>query len=115
MSESSVNTIIQDSRGFIWLGTKDGLNRFDGAEFKVFRKLEHDTLSIGNNFIRALQAVNDSILFVGTDLGVYEMNTNLESFHLLDVRQSNGAPIRSAVNSFYLMEQLFGLEPLNKV
>ncbi|GHU68209.1 hypothetical protein FACS189413_04550 [Bacteroidia bacterium] len=39
LSENSVHTIIQDHLGFIWFGTKDGLNRFDGYEYKIFKKI----------------------------------------------------------------------------
>jgi ligand-binding sensor domain-containing protein len=43
LSNSKVNCILQDSKGFLWVGTEDGLNRFDGYEFKVYRNIPEDT------------------------------------------------------------------------
>ena len=51
LSQSSVITIDQDHFGQIWLGTRDGLNRYDGHSFSVFRNSEEDSLSISSNDI----------------------------------------------------------------
>ena len=50
LSHNSVWTVMQDKRGFMWFGTVDGLNKFDGINFKVYKKQQEDSLSIGNNF-----------------------------------------------------------------
>ena len=49
LSQSLVETIYQDSRGYIWLGTGDGLNRYNGSEFVVYRNNKDDENSISNN------------------------------------------------------------------
>ena len=54
LSNNAVICSVQDHKGFLWFGTKDGLNRFDGYSFKVFRNIPNDTSSIGSNFIRSL-------------------------------------------------------------
>ena len=51
LSQSLVETIYQDSRGYIWLGTGDGLNRYNGSEFVVYRNNKDDENSISNNSI----------------------------------------------------------------
>lgn len=54
LSQSSVYTMLQDSQGFIWVGTQDGLNRYDGYEFKVFRHQAGDPNSLPDNDVTAL-------------------------------------------------------------
>lgn len=49
LSHNGVWAVMQDSRGFLWFGTNDGLNRFDGLNFKVYRRVDNDSLSLGNN------------------------------------------------------------------
>ena len=49
LSHSSVWAVMEDSRGYMWFGTNDGLNRFDGSKFKVFRRRNDDEKIIGNN------------------------------------------------------------------
>ena len=54
LSNNSVSSSLQDKNGFLWFGTINGLNRFDGYSFKVFRHNPEDSTSIGSNFIRCL-------------------------------------------------------------
>jgi diguanylate cyclase (GGDEF)-like protein len=72
LSQSSVNCITQDSQGMMWFGTQDGLNRFDGYTFTVFK---HDPLepgSLSHNFIWALHLARDGSLWIGTEGGGLE-------------------------------------------
>lgn len=79
LSHNTITSSIQDHRGFLWFGTKDGLNRFDGYNFKVFRHKQSDKNSLGSNFIRALHEYHNNI-WVGTDNGLYKYNEVLEDF-----------------------------------
>ena len=54
LSQNTVNAILQDKQGFMWFGTKDGLNRYDGLSFRKFKHDDRTRRSIGNNFITAL-------------------------------------------------------------
>ncbi|MCF6405985.1 ATP-binding protein [Chitinophaga filiformis] len=85
LSNNAVICSLQDSRGFMWFGTKDGLNRFDGYTFKVFRHNPQDSSSIGSNFIHALYEGADGTLWVGTENGLYSYNNSTESFLFLGV------------------------------
>ena len=71
LSENSVYSILQDSTGYMWLGTKDGLNRYDGRQIKIFRKDKTKPYTIQINFIRSLCQPNANTLWIGTDNGVY--------------------------------------------
>lgn len=71
---------LQDTLGFIWLGTKDGLNRYDGNSFKVFRNEPEDSTTIGNGYIRCLYKDRQGRMFAGTQRGLYQYHPRTESF-----------------------------------
>ena len=84
LSHNSVICTLQDKQGFLWFGTKDGLNRFDGYTFKVFRSDSKDSSSIGSNFIQTLYERGGK-LWVGTDKGLYQYDEKTEKFSLLKI------------------------------
>ncbi len=69
LSQSSVNCIEQDSLGFIWIGTQDGLNRFDGYNFTIYRPIPGNPNSISDNSILCIHAGGSGSLWVGTENG----------------------------------------------
>jgi signal transduction histidine kinase/ligand-binding sensor domain-containing protein len=69
LSQSSVYCILQDSRGFLWFGTEDGLNKYDGYTFTVYRHVPDDPTSLSQNIIRAMAEDRDGMLWLGTDGG----------------------------------------------
>ncbi len=83
LSNNAVICCLQDRKGFIWFGTKDGLNRFDGYSFKVFRSNPDEFGSIGGNFILSLCEDHEGILWIGTEKGLYSYDATTESFSLL--------------------------------
>ena len=66
LSQSSALSLLQDRRGFLWVGTEDGLNRFDGANFKIYRADPDDPQSISNNYVAALAEDPNGNLWIGT-------------------------------------------------
>ena len=54
LSQNNVLCVLQDSRGFMWFGTRDGLNRYDGYKFTLYRNDLANDHSLSNNFITAL-------------------------------------------------------------
>jgi ligand-binding sensor domain-containing protein/signal transduction histidine kinase len=69
LSQASVRSLAQDSAGFVWVGTQDGLNRFDGSGFKVYRHDRQDPYSLAQNHIWALQPDSDGGLWIATQGG----------------------------------------------
>lgn len=68
LSQQAVNTIVQDHEGFMWFGTEDGLNRFDGYEFRQLRHDRGDPHSLPNGFVMALVSTEGGV-WIGTDGG----------------------------------------------
>jgi len=69
LSQVSVTAITQDHLGFIWAGTQDGLNRFDGTRFKVFRHDPQQPHSLSDNYVISLFTDRDGGLWIGTANG----------------------------------------------
>mgnify|MGYP002621750111 CR=1 FL=1 len=79
LSQAEVSCILKDRKGFFWFGTQDGLNRYDGYNFTVFRADPDDPNSLSDNYINALFEDADGRIFVGTNLGglnVFDPVTN---------------------------------------
>ncbi len=74
LSQSLAEYIYQDSLGYIWIGTNDGLNRYNGNEFKVYKNIKNNDNSISNNMISSLVEDSDKNLWIGTDGGLNKMN-----------------------------------------
>lgn len=70
LSNNSIRSIYQDQKGFMWLGTYDGLNRYDGYEFKVFKNNFKNSASLINNWINAITEDKEGNIWVGTRQGV---------------------------------------------
>ncbi|WP_321334937.1 two-component regulator propeller domain-containing protein [uncultured Bacteroides sp.] len=94
LSQNTVNAILQDRQGFMWFGTKDGLNRFDGLSFRIFKREES---GLGNNFITALHEDQEGNIWIGTDAGVYVYNPILENFSKFNKISNTGNSIKRAV------------------
>ncbi|WP_256011718.1 hybrid sensor histidine kinase/response regulator transcription factor [Desertivirga xinjiangensis] len=69
LSQNSVTSIIQDSRGFIWIGTYDGLNRFDGSSNTIYRHTSHNKFSLSDNRVLCLYESAKGQILIGTDGG----------------------------------------------
>lgn len=69
LSQSAVYALMQDRQGFIWIGTKDGLNRYDGYEFTIYQHNPFDSTTISNNYITAILEDSRGYLWVGTREG----------------------------------------------
>ncbi|MDP4764252.1 MAG: hypothetical protein NWR97_11360 [Salibacteraceae bacterium] len=70
LPQNSVDVIVQDSLGFIWIGTQDGLARYDSYEMQVFRNEAQNPTSLSDNFITSLLVDSQNGLWVGTRNGL---------------------------------------------
>ncbi|RYG22285.1 MAG: hypothetical protein EOO07_00255, partial [Chitinophagaceae bacterium] len=81
LSNNVVNSLYQDRFGFIWMGTYDGLNRYDGYSFKIFRNKWNDENSLINNHITALSGDNRNRIWIGTQKGISFFDYSNSSTH----------------------------------
>lgn len=84
LSSNNVTAILKDRYGYLWFGTNDGLNKFDGKNFNVYRHSEEDPGSILSNEIRALYEDNKGNLWIGTGGGLTLYNRKLNTFNHYD-------------------------------
>jgi len=80
LSQSSVNCIFQDSKGFMWFGTHDGLNKYDGYSFTIYRKDPGDVHSLSDNKINAIYEDKSGMLWIGTDGGLNRLDPKTQEF-----------------------------------
>ena len=103
LSDSFDWCILQDRKGFMWIGTSDGLDRYDGRGFKLFKYSPDDVNSLGANTIRAIYEDKSGILWVGTEGGgLNRYNSAQENFTRFTYDPNNPASLSSnVVTSIY--------------
>lgn len=80
LSSSLINQIFQDKRGFIWIATEYGLNRFDGLRFSNYKHVSGDSTSIKNNYVRTLFEDSRQNLLVGCIDGLMKYDSETDTF-----------------------------------
>ena len=80
LSQSYVTAILQDRRGFMWFATRDGLNRYDGNTFVVYKHNPNDPGSLSSNFIQDLMEDDHGYLWIATNTGVNKFDPTTERF-----------------------------------
>ena len=96
--QSPISSLIQSKKGFIWLGTMNGLMRFDGYEFIKYSRSKNVEGSISNNHINTVFEDSRENLWIGTENGVNFFNRNTNSFVPIDIRVIKGG--RNYISSF---------------
>ena len=90
LSQNTINTIFKDHLGFVWIGTNDGLDRYDGKNFKVFKKSHSGKNSIGANQITCLAEDTAGNLWIGTwQFGVSVYFPKADSFFVYYHQRGN--------------------------
>ena len=90
LSQSTVYAFLEDDLGYIWIGTRDGLNRFDNNKFVTYYPVYDDSNSISNRSVRSLAKDKYGFIWVGTDGGgVDRLNPKTNTFQNLCVLQNS--------------------------
>ncbi len=81
LSHQNINAILQDSFGFLWIGTDDGLNRFDGYDFKIYRNQPNDSASLAQNKVQSIFEDSEGKLWVSTiNTGLHYYDRDMDVF-----------------------------------
>ena len=80
LSNSQIHCIIQDRYGFIWIGTDNGLNRYDGLEFSVYKYKRGEPTALRGNTVNSIVELKDGHLLVGTSEGLHLYHQETDQF-----------------------------------
>ncbi len=97
MSQSSVVAIEQDHDGYMWFGTSDGLNRYDGYSFKIYLNDPTDSTTLSDNRIRSLYCDRSGNLWVGTHLGLNLLKRGEQKFRIFENKKDDTTSLSSNI------------------
>lgn len=98
LSSSLINYMYQDRNGFIWVATEDGLNRYDGAKFTIYRHEPNNEHSLAHSFVRTVFEDSKGHLLIGTYKGIQMYDPAADNFTPL-AKQENGDIFESNIPS----------------
>ncbi|HEU4471446.1 MAG TPA: two-component regulator propeller domain-containing protein, partial [Flavisolibacter sp.] len=101
LSDRHCNSIVQDSQGYVWVGTLDGLNRFDGNQFRSFRSSAADPFSISSAEAQPLHTTRDGKVWINTNKGINWYDPKTGKFTLAWPDEAKG---RTPVTAGWVME-----------
>jgi signal transduction histidine kinase/ligand-binding sensor domain-containing protein/CheY-like chemotaxis protein/AraC-like DNA-binding protein len=107
LSNNVITAIYQDHRGFMWIGTYDGLNRFDGYNFKIFRNIIGDSTSLSTNSIIPIDGDTENNIWVGTQNGLNVFDPQTESFshpRFLLHEAGTGQPLQGEIRTILCLQ-----------
>ena len=99
LSHNMVYAILQDKQGFMWFGTQEGLNRFDGISFKIYKKEPYKKNSLKSNAIFSLLEDKNGIIWIGTDHGISLYDPKLNYFINKELQSNQGETYIGIVRS----------------
>lgn len=100
LSQVSILSIFQDSEGYIWFGTRNGANRYDGYEFKVYQNEVNNPASISDNYIRKISEDKNKNIWIGTSNGVNCIDYKTQQISRFYPQAINPQITTNAVNNF---------------
>jgi signal transduction histidine kinase/ligand-binding sensor domain-containing protein/DNA-binding response OmpR family regulator len=99
LSSSLINQIFQDSKGFVWIATESGLNRFDSNKFHIYNNLQGDSTALPANYIRTVFESRGRKIYIGAINGLVKYKESSNSFSHVPLLGENGKPAFPHVTS----------------
>lgn len=107
LSQSTVLDIVQDSQGCLWFATQDGLNKYNGYDFTVYRHDSRDTATLASDFLYALDIDTRDRIWVGTEAGLSCYDARLDAFRNYSLHEGSDRPLAvthvAIVDSLHLL------------
>ncbi|QJB31138.1 response regulator [Chitinophaga oryzae] len=104
LSNNAVTSVYQDHKGFMWIGTYDGLNRYDGYRFKIYRNKIGDSTSLADNGVYTIADDSHHQLWVGGRRGVSVFNPASEKFAMPVYRPVNSRALRKVNENIHIIK-----------
>ena len=102
LSQGTVNSIYQDRRGFLWFGTNNGLNRYDGHTVVAYQNVPFDSTSFRGGSVSAIAETRDGAIWVGATNGLSRLDPATGRFHHVRFARGNrAAPVSGNVASLH--------------
>lgn len=120
LSQSGVNALITDKRGFLWIGTQNGLNRYDGQRIKQYKTNPFDSLSLTYDDITCIAIADNELMLVGSRNGLNIYNPAKDNFEQIYFEAINGEKVSQVVTGVatigdnFLVSTLSGLYKINR-
>lgn len=108
LSQGMINGIVEDQEGFLWVATKDGLNRYDGNRFKVYRNDPDDPHSLSENFITSVYVDSRNLLWIGTNTSGLELFDRVHEQFIHITKDQTNASEGSVQNVSRILEDYAG-------
>lgn len=101
LTQNAVTTIFRDSKGLVWMGTQDGLNRFGGLSFKQYKHNPTDSSSLSDQYITAISEDGSGTIWVGTRNGLNKLDLNKGKFERIHPDPSKKKVIQYVFDQIY--------------
>ena len=101
LSQNSIRTLLQCRKGFLWIGTENGLDRFDGYGFKHYRYNRKDSNTISNNFIYDLHEDSEGLIWIGTNHGLNRLDPSTGNLIHYFSGTGDGSVSHNSVTAIY--------------
>src|SRR5579872_7187005 len=110
LSQSTVQAILQDHAGYIWMGTEEGLNRYDGYTFTIFKHDPQNPHGLPDDIVSALYEDREHRLWVGTQEGLSLFDRRTETFTAVpEIQQKVSGILEAADGTLWVATQGAGL------
>ncbi|TLX75360.1 hypothetical protein E9993_10720 [Labilibacter sediminis] len=108
MFHTNTRALYKDSKDFLWIGSSDGLMRYDGVVFDLFRRGKKDTVALSDNTINCIiEDASDYVFWIGTDLGGlnrFDITKNQYNFFYIEPEPKNNRGIVQIISLFQINE-----------